>query len=128
MSILLDTHAFLWWVTADPRLSAAAKAAIDDPSRRRCVSSVTAFEIANKFRIGKLEMAGEIIESFDAVLGDAGFEKLAVASSHAILAGLIPSGHKDPFDRILAAQAKLENLAMLSIDPAFDTFGVQRLW
>ncbi|MFN4208049.1 MAG: type II toxin-antitoxin system VapC family toxin [Agrobacterium albertimagni] len=128
MSILLDTHAFLWWVTADPRLSAAAKTAIDDPSTRRCVSSVTAFEIANKFRIGKLEMAGEIIESFDAVLGDAGFEKLAVTSSHALLAGQIPSGHKDPFDRILAAQAKLENLAMLTIDPAFDTFGVQRLW
>ncbi|NBB47140.1 PIN domain-containing protein [Rhizobium sp. CRIBSB] len=128
MSILLDTHAFLWWVTADPRLSAAAKTAIDDPSTRRCVSSVTAFEIANKFRIGKLEMAGEIIESLDAVLGDAGFEKLAVTSSHALLAGQIPSGHKDPFDRILAAQAKLENLAMLTIDPAFDTFGVQRLW
>ncbi|MDH4413465.1 MAG: type II toxin-antitoxin system VapC family toxin [Rhizobium sp.] len=128
MSILLDTHAFLWWVTADPRLSAAAKTAIDDPSTRRCVSSVTAFEIANKFRIGKLEMAGEIIESFDAVLGDAGFEKLAVTSSHALLAGQIPSGHKDPFDRILAAQAKLENLAMLTIDPAFDTFGIQRLW
>ncbi|EKF57966.1 pilt protein domain protein [Agrobacterium albertimagni AOL15] len=73
-------------------------------------------------------MAGEIIESFDAVLGDAGFEKLAVTSSHALLAGQIPSGHKDPFDRILAAQAKLENLAMLTIDPAFDTFGVQRLW
>jgi len=109
-------------------LSAAAKTAIDDPSTRRCVSSVTAFEIANKFRIGKLEMAGEIIESFDAVLGDAGFEKLAVTSSHALLAGQIPSGHKDPFDRILAAQAKLENLAMLTIDPAFDTFGVQRLW
>jgi len=128
MSILLDTHAFLWWVTADPRLSATAKTAIDDQSSRRCVSSVSAFEIANKFRIGKLEMAGEIIESFDAVLGDAGFEKLAVTSSHALLAGQIPSVHKDPFDRLLAAQAKLENLAMLTIDPAFDTFGVKRLW
>lgn len=128
MSFLLDTHAFLWWVTADPRLSASAKTVLDDGSSRRCVSAVTAFEIANKFRIGKLEFAREIIEHFDAVLDDAGFEKLPVTPTHALLAGQILSDHKDPFDRMLAAQARLETLSLITIDKAFDNFGVERLW
>jgi PIN domain nuclease of toxin-antitoxin system len=128
MSFLLDTHAFLWWVTADPRLSASAKAVLDDGRVRRCVSSVTAFEIANKFRIGKLEFAREIIEHFDAALDDAGFEKLAVTTTHALLAGQMRSDHKDPFDRMLAAQARLETLILVTIDQAFDDFDIERLW
>jgi PIN domain nuclease of toxin-antitoxin system len=128
MSFLLDTHTFLWWVTADARLSASAKTVLDDGRARRCVSAVTAFEIANKFRIGKLEFAREIIEHFDTVLDEAGFEKLAVTPTHALLAGQMPSDHKDPFDRMLAAQARFETLALVTIDQAFDDFGVERLW
>lgn len=128
MSFPLDTHAFLWWVTADPRLSEHARSRIDDGQTRRCVSSVTAFEIANKFRIGKLELAREIIKHFDEVLRDAGFEKLAITPAHALLAGQITSTHKDPFDRLLAAQSSLEGLAVVSADKAFDSFGIERLW
>lgn len=128
MSFLLDTHAFLWWVTADPRLSAAAKTAIDDGTARRCVSAVTAFEIANKFRVGKLEFARGIIQQFDTILDEAGFEKLAVTHKQALLAGQMTSDHKDPFDRILAAQARLETLTLVSIDEAFDEFDVERIW
>jgi PIN domain nuclease of toxin-antitoxin system len=128
MSFLLDTHAFLWWVTADPRLSAAAKTVLDDGRARRCVSAVTAFEIANKLRIGKLEFAREIIEHFDLVLNEAGFEKLAITPTHALLAGQIISAHKDPFDRMLAAQARLETLTLVTIDQAFNEFDVERLW
>lgn len=128
MSFLLDTHAFLWWLTADPRLSQPARSAIENANERRYVSSVTAYEISNKFRIGKLDMAREIIENFELVVAEAGFEKLPVTASHAILAGQMQSAHKDPFDRILAAQARLDSLSIISVDPAFDTFGVQRLW
>lgn len=128
MSFLLDTHAFLWWVTADPRLSVAAKTVIDDGSARRCVSAVTAFEIANKFRVGKLEFARGIIQHFDIILNEAGFGKLAVTHEHALLAGQMTSDHKDPFDRMLAAQAKLEPLTLVTIDEVFDDFDVERSW
>lgn len=87
MSFLLDIHAFLWWLTADPRLSQPARSAIENANERRYVSSVTAYEISNKFRIGKLDIAREIIENFELVVAEAGFEKLPVTASHAILAG-----------------------------------------
>ena len=103
MSVLLDTHALLWWLTADSQLSPVARAAIDDGDRVRYVSSVTAFEIANKHRLGKLPIAGPVIESFDQIIKDGNFRKLDISTSHALLAGKLPSTHKDPFDRLLAA-------------------------
>lgn len=128
MSFLLDTHAFLWWVMADPGLSINAKAAINDANSPRYVSAVSAFEVANKFRIGKLDFAREIVEDFDMVLHDAGFIKLDITPSHALLAGRLPSEHKDPFDRLLAAQASLNSLVLISADRAFDGFDINRLW
>ncbi|MBW8320251.1 MAG: type II toxin-antitoxin system VapC family toxin [Rhizobium sp.] len=128
MSFLLDTHTFLWWIMADSSLSHQARSVIEDPDALRCVSSVTAFEIANKFRIGKLDFAREIVESFDAALDDAGFQRLDITPSHALLAGQMPGNHKDPFDRLLAAQSKLESLTLVTADQAFDGFDIKRLW
>ncbi|NKN37683.1 type II toxin-antitoxin system VapC family toxin [Agrobacterium sp. a22-2] len=128
MSFLIDTHAFLWWVLADPNLSSKAKAAIDDADAVRYVSSVTPFEIANKLRIGKLEFAREIVENYDTVLHEANFLTLDITSSHALLAGRLAGEHKDPFDRLLAAQASLDALVLISADRAFDGFDIDRLW
>ncbi|ORE98211.1 type II toxin-antitoxin system VapC family toxin [Aurantimonas sp. 22II-16-19i] len=128
MSVLLDTHALLWWLTADPHLSVAAKSAIEDVATERHVSAVTAFELANKVRIGKLEVAREIIETFDDIIAQGRFTKLDVDHSHALLAGQMLGVHKDPFDRLLAAQAKIEGLALITVDEAFDQFGIIRLW
>ena len=128
MSVLLDTHALLWWLTADRRLSPLAKATIDDGDRVRYVSSVTAFEIANKHRLGKLPIAGPIIDSFDQIVRDGSFRKLDVSTSHALLAGKFPSTHRDPFDRLLAAQCKIDGLSMITVDPAFGEFGIDIVW
>ncbi|MNT52436.1 PIN domain protein [compost metagenome] len=113
---------------ADPSLSDPARSVIENPDALRCVSSVTAFEIANKFRIGKLDFAREIVENFYAILNDAGFQRLDITPSHALLAGQIPGNHKDPFDRLLAAQSKLESLTLVTADQAFDGFDIKRLW
>lgn len=128
MSYLLDTHTFLWWLMADSSLSHKARSVIEDPDALRCVSSVTAFEIATKFRIGKLDFARAIVENFNAVLDDAGFQGLDITPSHALLAGQMPGNHKDPFDRLLAAQSKLEGLTLVTADKALDAFDIKRLW
>ena len=128
MSILLDTHAFLWWLTADPRLSAKAKAFIDDGESARYVSSVTAFEIANKVRIGKLDFAREISERFNQFVNAGNFHRLDISMQHALLAGQMTGEHKDPFDRLLAAQCKLDGLSLVSADTAFRQFELDILW
>ncbi|MCE7028318.1 type II toxin-antitoxin system VapC family toxin [Jiella sp. CBK1P-4] len=92
------------------------------------MSAVTAFELANKVRIGKLEVAREIIETFDDFIRQGRFSKLHVTHSHALMAGQMLGTHKDPFDRLLAAQAKIEELALITVDQAFDQFGITRLW
>ena len=106
LSVLLDTHALLWWLMADPRLSDRAREAIDNPDITRFVSSVTAFEITTKVRIGKLEEAREAADRFEAILVQGAFTKLDLTPDHALLAGRMPGEHRDPFDRLLAAQAK----------------------
>ncbi|TFF27901.1 type II toxin-antitoxin system VapC family toxin [Jiella endophytica] len=126
--MLLDSHAFLWWLTADPRLSVNAKSAIDNGETVRHVSAVTAYEIANKVRIGKLELAREIVDTFDEIIAAGRFSRLDITHVHALLAGQMPGTHRDPFDRLLAAQAITGSLAVVSCDTAFDDFGVARLW
>jgi PIN domain nuclease of toxin-antitoxin system len=128
MNLILDTHVLLWWLMADPRLSRKAKAAVEDPEVKRYVSSVTAFEIANKVRIGKLEPARTIVATFDNILSAGRFIQLDVTHRHGLIAGQLPGAHKDPFDRLLAAQARCEDLVLISADSAFDSFPVERLW
>ena len=128
LSVLLDTQALLWWLMADPRLSARARDTIDNPDITRFVSSITAFEIATKVRIGKLEEAREISDRFESILIQGAFTKLDLTPNHALLAGRMPGEHRDPFDRLIAAQAKLEDMPVISSDKAFLSFGVHLLW
>lgn len=128
MRYLLDTHALLWWLMADPRLSRSAKDIIDNPAVARHVSAVSAFEIANKVRIGKLDEARPAVEAFDIILAEAQFNRLDITHSHALLAGRLQSPHRDPFDRFLAAQATLERLTLLTSDKAFSGFGIATIW
>lgn len=127
MRYLLDTHALFWWLTANKNLSHAARKIIDDGTNLRFVSPVSAFEIANKSRIGKLD-AAEIVNAFDNILAAGSFHSLPVTVAHANLAGSMPGTHRDPFDRLLAAQCKLENLKLLTVDPAFGEFGIDIVW
>lgn len=128
MKFLIDTHVLLWWLTANPRLSPKAREIMDDGQFDRHVSAVTAFEIANKVRIGKLEFARQIIDEFDDVLAEGQFLKLDISISHSKRAGLMPGDHRDPFDRLLAAQAEIEGLVMLTNDPEFESYSVQSIW
>lgn len=128
MRLLLDTHAFLWWVTDDPRLSKCARTAIANDANAVLVSAASAWEIATKHRLGKLNEAAGAVARFDELVTADGFTHLAISSFHALQAGRYPVAHRDPFDRLLAAQSELERLTLVSCDPAFADFGTKTLW
>lgn len=128
MRLLLDTHAFLWWLADDPDLSARAKAAIADPANAVHVSAATAWEITTKHRLGKLPGAALVAADVAAQIAAENFDQLAISVAHAQHAGTLPGPHRDPFDRMLIAQALLEGLVLVSIEAAFDIYGIQRLW
>ena len=128
MRLLLDTHAVLWWFLNDAALSRAAEAAIGADDAEVWVSSVSALEIANKFRIGKLPEASGLAAEFEAEVAHEGFGSLPITLRHASLAGRLAFPHKDPFDRLLIAQALTENLTLVSNERAFDATGVSRIW
>jgi len=128
MRLMLDTHALLWWLTDDPQLSRAARSAIADPANEVLVSAASAWEIATKHRLGKLAIGGEVLSRFDELILADGFNHLPMHQGHAIRAGTYPLHHRDPFDRMLAAQADLEGVALLTVDPAFQNFPIRVLW
>ena len=128
MSLLLDTHALFWWVTKNSNLTENASAAIADSSQQCFVSAATVYELTNKVRLGKFEAATEIVERLDEILAENSFSPLAISTSHAALAGKLQSQHRDPFDRILAAQAIIEGLQLVSADPAMKLLGVEAVW
>lgn len=128
MRLLLDTHTLLWWLFDDPRLSQKARELIAEPIRDVLVSSASAWEISTKHRLGRLPEADVLVQDISMWIGRAGFEELAVTVAHAQLAGAWKQSHRDPFDRMLAAQAELEKSPILSRDKALDEFGIQRIW
>lgn len=128
MRILLDTHAFLWWLDGDRRLSRRARAAISDEDNVILVSSASAWEISTKERLGKLPGASEVAADVSGAVANQQFEALDITILHAQKAGRLPGPHRDPFDRMLAAQAQLEDLPIITNDPVFDGLGVSRLW
>ncbi|HEU0196453.1 MAG TPA: type II toxin-antitoxin system VapC family toxin [Nevskiaceae bacterium] len=128
MRLLLDTHAFVWAVGQPDKLSARARKAIADGRNELFGSAASAWEVSTKFRLGKLPHAAAIVWDFGGVLVKLQSVDLPVSATHALCAGAYPQAHRDPFDRMLAAQAEVEGLTLVSRDRAFDTFGVERLW
>ena len=128
MRLLLDTHTLLWWLAENPSLPASARKLIANKNTDVLVSAASAWEIATKVRLGKLPIAVDLAHDFTAYLDRERFETLAVSAEHGIRAGLLPGPHKDPFDRMLIAQALADNLAIVSNDLVFDGYGVKRVW
>jgi len=128
LRLLLDTHALLWSLSDDEYLSREAREAVKDYANDIYVSAASAWEIATKFRIGKLPQAAPFVYTFEESLRKMRFKELAVTVGHGQRAGLLPGEHKDPFDRLLIAQAQAENLLLVSNEKLFDRYGVQRLW
>ncbi len=128
MKLLLDTHTLLWWLDGDRRLSSAARSLIGDEGTNVFVSAASAWEIATKVRIGKLPGAVEVAERFSQVISQQDFEGLDITLEHARLAGLLPGEHRDPFDRMLIAQAQIEGIPLVSNEHLFDQFGIRRVW
>jgi PIN domain nuclease of toxin-antitoxin system len=128
MRLLIDTHALLWWLTDDPHLSHTARSAIADPASEVLVSAASAWEIATKHRLGKLAIGDEVLGRFHELIVADGFSHLPMHHGHAIRANSYPVPHRDAFDRMLAAQADLEAVALLTADPAFEHFPIRVLW
>lgn len=128
MQVLLDTHALLWWLSDDAKLSRRARIVISATSNTVFVSAASAWEIATKVRLGKLPSGVELASDFDGHMEREGFLSLQISVEHAVRAGLLPGEHRDPFDRMLIAQAQAENLQLVSKEELFDGYGVRRLW
>lgn len=128
MSVLLDTHALLWWWQGNRRLSRAARELIADATIDVYVSAITAFEIATKVRIGRLHKARKLAIRFDEAVAEQGFSYLPVTPRHALRAGFLDGAHRDPFDRILAAQSLIEGLPILTADAAISELGAETFW
>jgi PIN domain nuclease of toxin-antitoxin system len=128
MNYLLDTHALLWWWSTPEKLSSRVLSLMKDPENRFFVSAASAWEIATKYRIGKFPQGGTIVEEWAIRIREDRFEELPISSLHALRAGRLPGEHRDPFDRMLAAQGILEELPVISIDPAISSLGAARLW
>lgn len=128
MKLLLDTHAFLWWLGGDNALSAAARAAIADEGNEVFVSAASAWEITTKYRLGKLPGVAAIVADLCRAITDQNFTSLPISVRHGQVAGALPGTHRDPFDRMLIAQAMLEGLVLVSKEHTFDAYGVGRLW
>ena len=127
-NLLLDTQAMLWFFWDDPQLSADAKASIEDADNRKLVSIASCWEVAIKVGLGKLDL-GESSRSFlPREIARNNFELLPISLEHAITVEGLPLHHRDPFDRMLIAQAMVEGLTTVGADAVFDQYGVARLW
>jgi PIN domain nuclease of toxin-antitoxin system len=128
MRFLLDTHTLLWCFNDSRSLSPRTRKLIEDGSNEILVSAASAWEIAAKVRWGKLPTGEELVGDLDRYLAQLGCDALPISLDHAVLAGRLPGEHRDPFDRMLIAQAQMENLRIISNDRVFDTYHVPRVW
>ena len=128
MRLLLDTHALLWWWTDDKQLSRTAREAIADEGNTVLVSAANVWEISTKFRLGKLAIAASALKQFQALIEADGFEHLPIIWQHSLLAGSYRHEHRDPFDRMLAAQSEIEKARLVTCDAAFGAFKTNVLW
>jgi PIN domain nuclease of toxin-antitoxin system len=126
--VLLDTHTFLWWLDGDRRLTKKPRGVIADASTVVYVSAASAWEITTKYRLGKLPGAATVAADVVACVRSQGFTPLPITLDHGQRAGGLPGPHRDPFDRMLIAQAQADRLMLVSNEVIFDTYGVTRLW
>ncbi|MEW6186209.1 MAG: type II toxin-antitoxin system VapC family toxin [Thermodesulfobacteriota bacterium] len=125
---LLDTHVLLWWFFNDNRLSKKARQIISNRDNAVLISSASAWEISTKGRLGKLPGSESLVKDLPELIRKARIEVLPITLRHALLAGSLVNDHRDPFDRMLAAQTLLEELSLLTSDKAFDDFPVRIVW
>lgn len=125
--MLLDTNALYWWLNDPDRLSAEAQAVIKGAANPVVVSAVVPWELAIKTNLGRID-GQNLLSIWDEKLAAEGFSELPIESAHAIRAGLLPLHHRDPFDRMLAAQAQVTGWPIISADRIFDYYGVRRIW
>ena len=125
---LLDTHVLLWWLFDDHKLSGPAHNVIRIPEHTILVSSASGWQIATKYRLGKLPHAGAAAHNLPALLRKARIDVLPITMEHALAAGALPGPHRDPFDRMLIAQGQIEGLAIVTSDPVFKQYPVELVW
>jgi PIN domain nuclease of toxin-antitoxin system len=128
VKVLLDTHTLLWWLADDPALPDRLAKLIDDPTNTIYVSAASAWEICTKVRIGKLPTAQALCEDFGGYVHRFHFDQLPITIEHGRRAGHMQGAHKDPFDRMLAAQSLVEGLPLVTNDAVFAGFGVEVIW
>ena len=128
MKVLLDTHALLWATLSPSHLSQDAAGIIADESNVVFVSAASAWEIATKVRLGRLPGAEKLEKEFLDVMEDAGYTLAPIDAAVALRAGRFLGEHRDPFDRVIAAQALADDIPVLSSDRMLDSFGIQRIW
>lgn len=128
MKLLIDTHILLWLLREPKRIRNVAKVALNDDGNQVFVSAASAWEIAIKVQLGKLTIDSGLLVNFDAEVRSLGMVPLPMTSQHGIKAALIASPHKDPFDRMLAGQAIVEGLTVITSDSAFASMGVNIIW
>ena len=128
MSYLLDTHTLLWAALQDDLLSPRARRIIASNTNEVIVSAASAWEISTKYRLGKISFAQDLAEDFIPSVQAAGYQMLPISVEHALRAGRLSGDHRDPFDRMLAAQAIQEDMPLISNDQQLDAFGVRRVW
>ncbi|WP_428353132.1 type II toxin-antitoxin system VapC family toxin [Methyloprofundus sp.] len=119
ISYLIDTHVLLWWIFDDPKLCKISRQILKDPAQEIYVSSASAWEISTKYRIGKMPEAKQLLSNYEVLLDKMGFNQLSVTTAHALRAGQLKIEHRDPFDRMLMAQAELESMPIITYDKAF---------
>jgi PIN domain nuclease of toxin-antitoxin system len=128
MRLLVDTHALLWFVTADPQLSIAAHTALADPQNQRVVSIVSLWEIAIKHSLGRLPLILPLADFIAQHVTLSKVRLLPITVAHILKVAGLPHHHRDPFDRLLIAQALVENIPIVSVDDKFDPYGITRIW
>jgi PIN domain nuclease of toxin-antitoxin system len=128
VKLLLDTHTLYWWMIEEKRLSSKARRAIGARASRIFVSPASAYELAYKHREGFLPKASALVRNFDAELAEEGFAHLPITMEHGRRAGELADEHGDPFDRLLAAQAIVEDMAIVSGDEKLSVLGAKRVW
>ncbi|OGW14828.1 MAG: twitching motility protein PilT [Nitrospinae bacterium RIFCSPLOWO2_12_FULL_45_22] len=128
MKLLLDTYSFLWFIMGSPKLSEKARALIEDRSNEKLFSIASLWEMAIKLSLGKLSLAQPFDVLIPQQLSINGIGLLDIKMGHITVVSTLPFHHRDPFDRLLVGQSMFERLPVLSADPSFDAYPVDRLW